>query len=139
VKAYGVDLAAKMCRRLLDAGVPGLHFYTLNLEKSVTNILEILGFVSSRRTTSLPWMQSSIRRREKEDVRPIFWANRPRSYLDRTALWDEFPNGRWGHSASPAYGDLSDYHLCSFFAGSVCYPFYYHVIEISRARSQSNE
>jgi len=24
--------------------------------------------------------------------------------------WDEFPNGRWGDSRSPAYGDLSDYH-----------------------------
>eukprot|EP00455_Lapot_gusevi_P024419 TRINITY_DN253_c0_g1_i3.p1 TRINITY_DN253_c0_g1~~TRINITY_DN253_c0_g1_i3.p1 ORF type:complete len:301 (+),score=124.36 TRINITY_DN253_c0_g1_i3:73-975(+) len=27
--------------------------------------------------------------------------------------WDEFPNGRWGDHTSPAFGDLSDYHLCS--------------------------
>jgi methylenetetrahydrofolate reductase (NADPH) len=27
--------------------------------------------------------------------------------------WDEFPNGRWGDGRSPAFGDLSDYHLCS--------------------------
>jgi hypothetical protein len=23
--------------------------------------------------------------------------------------WDEFPNGRWGDSRSPAYGDLDGY------------------------------
>lgn len=31
-----------------------------------------------------------------EDVRPINWSNRPKSYLSRTEEWDEFPNGRWG-------------------------------------------
>jgi len=50
-------------------------------------------------------------------VRPIFWANRPKSYLYRTSTWDEFPNGRWGDARSPAFGDLSDYHLCSFKTG----------------------
>lgn len=51
--------------------------------------------------------------RSKEDVRPIFWANRPKSYLQRTATWDEFPNGRWGDSRSPAFGELTDYHVTS--------------------------
>ncbi len=117
VKAYGIELATKMCRRLLEEGVPGLHFYTLNLERSSIAILENLGFVTPRKAGSLPWKQSQIIRRKNEDVRPIFWANRPRSYLDRTSNWDEFPNGRWGNSASPAFGDLSDYHLCSHRAG----------------------
>jgi len=49
----------------------------------------------------------------KEDVRPIFWSHRPKSYLQRTATWDEFPNGRWGDARSPAYGDLTDYHLAA--------------------------
>lgn len=31
--------------------------------------------------------------------------------MSRTAAWDDFPNGRWGDSRSPAYGELSDYHL----------------------------
>jgi len=44
-------------------------------------------------------------------VRPIFWRNRPQSYILRTDSWDEFPNGRWGDYRSPAFGDLSDYHL----------------------------
>jgi hypothetical protein len=29
----------------------------------------------------------------QEEVRPIYWANRPRSYLSRTLHWDDFPNG----------------------------------------------
>jgi hypothetical protein len=29
----------------------------------------------------------------QEEVRPIYWTNRPRSYLSRTLHWDEFPNG----------------------------------------------
>ena len=33
VKAFGVEHGAEMCRALLAAGAPGLHFYTLNLEK----------------------------------------------------------------------------------------------------------
>uniref|UniRef100_UPI00109FC4B3 methylenetetrahydrofolate reductase-like n=2 Tax=Podarcis muralis TaxID=64176 RepID=UPI00109FC4B3 len=48
---------------------------------------------------------------EFEDVRPIFWASRPKSYIYRTQEWDEFPNGRWGNSSSPAFGELKDYYL----------------------------
>jgi len=32
-------------------------------------------------------------------------------FLSRTRHWDEFPNGRWGNSASPAFGELKDYYL----------------------------
>jgi hypothetical protein len=28
-----------------------------------------------------------------------------------TVGWDEYPNGRWGDSRSPAYGELSGYYL----------------------------
>ena len=30
IKAYGIEFISKMCQHLLDQGVPGLHFYTLN-------------------------------------------------------------------------------------------------------------
>jgi methylenetetrahydrofolate reductase (NADPH) len=115
VKKYGVDLCVQMCRDLLAAGTPGVHFYTLNLEKAVTQILEDLDLIAaSRPSRALPWRSSAYsNRKEKEDVRPIFWANRPRSYMSRTASWDDFPNGRWGDSRSPAFGELKDWHLGS--------------------------
>lgn len=43
----------------------------------------------------LPWAVSAHPKRREEDVRPIFWASRPKSYIYRTQEWDEFPNGRW--------------------------------------------
>lgn len=43
----------------------------------------------------LPWAVSAHPKRKVEDVRPIFWASRPKSYIYRTQDWDEFPNGRW--------------------------------------------
>ena len=45
--------------------------------------------------------------RIEEKVRPIFWANKPKSYIARTQ--DEFTNGRWGLSRSPAFGNEDDY------------------------------
>jgi len=70
-------------------------------------IVQGLGLVPDYTATrSLPWKQSEDKTRKKEDVRPIFWANRPGSYVRRTATWDDFPNGRFGDRASPAYGDF---------------------------------
>jgi len=108
VKEYGVFLGIKMCKRLLEAGTPALYFCTLNLEKSVMQILEGLALIDPEIRRPLPWNPVSTR---KEDVRPIFWSHRPKSYIHRTSSWDEFPNGRWGDSRSPAFGDLTDYHL----------------------------
>lgn len=60
---------------------------------------------------SLPWKTCANVKRSKEEVRPIFWASRFKSYIHRTAEWDEFPNSRWGDSAAASFGDLCDYHL----------------------------
>eukprot|EP00981_Chlorochromonas_danica_P013041 scaffold5714_cov161-Ochromonas_danica.AAC.3 len=109
-KAYGVKLCVEMCHTLSAAGVKGFHFYTLNLEKSVTMVLTELGVANSRR--NFPWRGSrSNLKGMVEEVRPINWANRPKSYIKRTVNWDEFPNGRWGDNRSPAYGELSDSHF----------------------------
>jgi len=39
---YGVDFAVKQCGELLKSGVPGLHFYTMDRSKSVTEIVNRL-------------------------------------------------------------------------------------------------
>jgi methylenetetrahydrofolate reductase (NADPH) len=49
VKAYGVTLCMAMCDQLSKSGVNGFHFYTLNLEKSVTSVLKELGIDGSSR------------------------------------------------------------------------------------------
>ena len=109
---YGIDQASGMCQKLIKNGVPGLHFYTLNLENSVSAILKSLGLVASQGIIKeLPWRQStSGGRKTSEDVRPIYWSNRPVSYLTRTEIWDDFPNGRWGDIKSPTFGELNQYH-----------------------------
>jgi len=40
---FGIEYATRQCRELLRAGVPGLHFYTLNKTASTTRILKNLG------------------------------------------------------------------------------------------------
>ena len=62
---------------------------------------------------SLPWKKPSFKNRSGEEVRPIFWANNPNSYVARTHDWDEFPNGRWGLSRSPAFGEVDEYFSMS--------------------------
>ncbi|ODN80626.1 methylenetetrahydrofolate reductase [Cryptococcus amylolentus CBS 6039] len=113
VRQVGTKLVAEMCRKILDnkeAGIKGLHVYTLNLEKGARMLLQELGFEGRREQIApLPWRPSLTPNRRDETIRPIFWANRTRSYISRTEDWDEFPNGRWGDSRSPAYGDLDGY------------------------------
>ena len=179
VKEIGCDIAAEMCETILntpeeEGGADGVHFYTLNLERSVTKILMGMGAIEHAAPVSaddqqepkkdcdleadqrakdisnqslsngeespttgrirsasiskarlppsrkqFPWRPSAMESRSKEDVRPINWANRPKSYVMRTDDWDEFPNGRWGDSSSPAFGELSDMsHFYNFSLGS---------------------
>lgn len=43
VEAYGTDYATRQCRELLENGVPGIHFYTLNKSRATRQIYTHLG------------------------------------------------------------------------------------------------
>jgi methylenetetrahydrofolate reductase (NADPH) len=47
VKKIGIDIATQMGSQLLDLGVPGLHFYTMNTAESTIEIAKNLGLVKS--------------------------------------------------------------------------------------------
>ncbi|OMO88541.1 Methylenetetrahydrofolate reductase [Corchorus olitorius] len=112
VKSYGIHLGTEMCRKILAHGIKTVHLYTLNMEKSALAILMNLGLIEeSKISRNLPWRRPANIFRVKEDVRPIFWANRPKSYITRTLGWDQYPHGRWGDSRNPSYGALSDYQF----------------------------
>lgn len=56
VKKVGVQICIDMCRKLLDNGAVGLHFYTLNLEKSVVKTLKGLNLLTKESLErDLPW------------------------------------------------------------------------------------
>lgn len=127
VMDFGLKHAINLSRELLDSElVPGVHFYTLNREMVTTEVLIELKLCKQPEqsqemdevdTDFPPWLKGlAKKRRGLENVRPIFWATRPRSYLIRTSKWDEFPNGRWGNSSAASFGELKDYHL--FFLGN---------------------
>jgi methylenetetrahydrofolate reductase (NADPH) len=46
VAELGVEVATQMCEALLDAGAPGLHFYTLNRSRSTMAVYAALGLAS---------------------------------------------------------------------------------------------
>lgn len=114
VKQIGKQLVADMCRKLIAGGIHHLHFYTMNLAQATKLVLEDLDLTPTMETPlqkPLPWRQSLGLARREEDVRPIFWKHRHQSYVARTQTWDEFPNGRWTDSRSPAFGELDVYGI----------------------------
>ena len=43
IRNFGLDVVTDLCRRLIDEGAPGLHFYTLNGGAATKSICERLG------------------------------------------------------------------------------------------------
>ena len=42
IRAFGAEVVAQLCQRLIDGGAPSLHFYTLNLARPTTSVLKLL-------------------------------------------------------------------------------------------------
>ena len=45
IRDYGVKQSVDLCKKLLEGGVPGLHFYTLNREVVTGRVLSELGLL----------------------------------------------------------------------------------------------
>jgi methylenetetrahydrofolate reductase (NADPH) len=43
IKAFGLDVVTDLCDQLITAGVPALHFYTMNQSQAVGQIISRLG------------------------------------------------------------------------------------------------
>lgn len=169
VKSLGVDIISEIVERIQKETrdtetsrnmARGYHFYSLNLEKAVAQILQRTSLVSnsgavqsrdesasavvdgeslkpatnpkkSRRTSSVH-NHVLVRKLSPSDVNAEYQvletsAGQPRQNdqsaddalataegegsLGRTATWDDFPNGRWGDSRSPAYAPTNNYNL----------------------------
>ena len=112
IRKYGIDQTVQTIRTLFESGdVQGLHFYTLNREVATIEILKRVGMWCDDPQRALPWKRTANHTRMEEEIRPIFWSTRPKSYVYRTSEWEEFPNGRWGNSSAASFRDLTDYYL----------------------------
>ncbi|KAF4120235.1 methylenetetrahydrofolate reductase (NADPH) [Geosmithia morbida] len=174
VKMVGVDILSEMVEKIKEiksTGPKGFHFYTLNLEKAVSFILERTGLIpdvpagseeaiaddpaspsiqvnghsgelrvrrgssrsrTARRMSSVgadphnrviingdgipshpEWEASGKEagvRAEAVNTRANTLAiSEGEGVLGREATWDDFPNGRFGDSRSPAYGEIDGY------------------------------
>jgi methylenetetrahydrofolate reductase (NADPH) len=47
-RAAGIDVVTELAQRLIDEGVPGVHFYTFNRSKATTEVVERLGLLPAR-------------------------------------------------------------------------------------------
>jgi methylenetetrahydrofolate reductase (NADPH) len=82
----------------------------MNLETAVLKVIGGNGTLNTKRKLPRAFANS----RSEESCRPIFWDKNPKNYVAKTQNWDDFPNGRWGSSRSPAFMLEADDGFMSF-------------------------
>lgn len=116
VKLTGINILSDIITTisLRAPNIKCFHFYTLNLERVVASIIEtsqVFGEdvdeevedtfkVGFHRRTSMDEDEP------KPNMREI---SKGKGVLGKDANWDDFPNGRFGNSNSPAYGEIDGY------------------------------
>lgn len=89
-KEFGIREGVDMCRKLLEGGAPGLHFYTLNLEKVVVGILKGLGKINDSQAAAFQAVEADAKfmvsaqgiTTGTKGNRPALPGNRPLSEAD---------------------------------------------------------
>ncbi|KAI0997512.1 Methylenetetrahydrofolate reductase 2 [Podosphaera aphanis] len=129
VKNVGVDIISEMVKKIKSTLTPvsmpqGFHFYTLNLEKAVTFILQRTALIPQRinelgshntSTDQLKFQSSHTDATPAQSLaqNPIYPSadhhamNSSQKIVEVTS--DKFPKGRWGDPRSPAYGEIDRY------------------------------
>ncbi|KAJ1928624.1 methylenetetrahydrofolate reductase 1 [Tieghemiomyces parasiticus] len=130
VKAYGERLVLDIIRTLqIRLGLRFFHFTTLNLESSVRRIVTELRSEEGQEpgdrkpstgpaVTNRAIVAEQFLPRDGALLNDLVTAGAPSAVpahqhrLQDTpaeVTWDDFPNGRWGDSSSPAFGDYAAY------------------------------
>lgn len=92
VKDFGVQFAEQTIAKIKkETDIRAFHIYTLNLEKSVTRVVNAL---------QTPDAAAPVAPKSPTSNWPT---------VSGWETWDEFPNGRYGDARSPAFGELDGY------------------------------
>lgn len=136
VKEIGIEEMGRIIARVdreLEGRIRGFHFYTLNLETAVALIIEQLPALlplvhRAPRGSAVESDSDGEGERARganengvagqgdargvaglSDKRTLLAILRGKGALGKDATWDEYPNGRFGDSNSPAYGEIDGY------------------------------
>ena len=87
IRAFGLDVVERLCRRLIDGGAPGLHFYTLNQSGSDDGDLPAVGGLVGVRLPSADRIGPAGHERSRPpDARGRRKRTQPRSYITPSSV-----------------------------------------------------
>lgn len=142
VKSTGVELMKSMIHEIYartNGRIKVFHFYTLNLEKAIAQIVESSSLLN-RVIEDSPDLTISNKVLIDEDEnqgismpskKAIVAISSGEGTLGRDATWDDFPNGRFGDSRSPAYGEIDGYGPSLKISTSKAYELWGYPVDIS--------